>query len=129
VIYSSHPFGFNVSSLSGILNDAWRNNLRDDISGALICRADVYLQLLEGPPIAVKAAMDRIKLDDRHVDITPHVSGPVTERLFGDWAMLDDPARSWLWTQEEVAQDALKNATEEEVLAVFTRLAEETRVH
>ncbi len=125
LIYSSHPFGFDTAMLSGILINSRRNNTRDGITGALICRADVYLQLLEGPDDKVEAAMQRIKRDDRHVDIKQHVSEPVADRLFGAWAMLDDPARSWLWTQEEVANDALRNASEADVLAVFIRLADE----
>ena len=128
LIYSSHPFGFDSAMLSGILINSRRNNTRDNITGALICRADVYLQLLEGPDDKVEATMQRIKRDDRHVDVRQHVSEPVTERLFGAWAMLDDPARSWLWSQEEIAADALVNASEAQVLAVFTRLAAEKAV-
>jgi len=42
-IYSSQPLGFDSAILSGILLDARRCNTRDGITGALICRADIYL--------------------------------------------------------------------------------------
>jgi Sensors of blue-light using FAD len=49
LIYCSRPFGFDNAILNGILSDARRCNERDAITGALICRADVYLQLIEAP--------------------------------------------------------------------------------
>lgn len=56
VIYSSRPFGFDQGVLNAILVQSRRNNAQFSITGALICRADLYLQLLEGPPAAVDAA-------------------------------------------------------------------------
>ena len=40
-IYTSRPFGFDTAILHGILSDARRANLRDGITGALICRGDI----------------------------------------------------------------------------------------
>jgi hypothetical protein len=45
--------------------------------------------------------------------------------MFAEWQMLDDPARSWMWTQAEIAAGAIDAATESEVKAVFTRLRRE----
>lgn len=42
-------FGFDQGMPNGTLMDAWRCNKRDGITGALIARGDLYLQLLEGP--------------------------------------------------------------------------------
>jgi hypothetical protein len=111
--------------LNGILIDARRCNQRDDITGALVCRADLYLQYLEGPEPAVAAAFTRIAGDDRHLEVTRLVWAPITARLFPTWAMLDDPARSWMWTQEEVADGAVTRASAAEIVAVFARIAEE----
>ena len=122
LIYFSRPFGFDDATLNGILSDARRCNARDDITGALVCRADVYLQMLEGPPAAVDAAYDRIGEDDRHADVGLLRRAPVGERLFPGWSMLDDPAHTWLWTKEEVAAGALSRATEAQLLAVFARV-------
>ena len=48
IIYMSQPFGYDEAMLAGILLDARRCNKRDGITGALVCRHDIYLQLLEG---------------------------------------------------------------------------------
>jgi hypothetical protein len=127
VIYSSQPFGYDDAILGTVLMDARRCNRRDGITGALICRADIYLQLLEGPEQRVQAALERIRRDDRHVNVTLHLSEPVSERMFGEWDMLHDPARSWIWTQKEIAEGAVERATPEEIREVFTRLSERKR--
>ena len=121
-IYSSRPFGFDAAILDGILADARRANTRDGITGALICREDIYLQWLEGPEDKVRQAVDRIARDDRHLEVRVHVAEPAAERVFGDWAMLDDPAASWIWSQQEVSDDAVERATPEEVTGFFLHL-------
>lgn len=125
LIYSSKPFGFDEAALNGILIIARRNNPRDAITGALICRRDLYLQLLEGPQPAVETRYSSIARDNRHVDVVKRVSRPVTQRLFPQWAMRDDPARSWMWTAKEIDEGALDRADPAEFIAVFSRLAAE----
>lgn len=125
LIYASHPFGFNEVTLASILTTAQRCNARDGITGALICRADLYLQLLEGPQNPVDAAYARILRDQRHTDVRLLSRRDVAERLFPDWAMRHDPARSWMWTQAEVSADAIERATGAEAVAIFERLARE----
>ena len=121
-IYSSRPFGFDAAILNNILMDARRANERDGITGALICRNDIYLQWLEGPEEQVRAALARIQRDDRHIEVTLHIAGPIPERQFGDWAMLHDPAATWIWSPEEVADGAAEQAAPEEVTGFFLRL-------
>ena len=123
LVYASQPFGYDAAILSGILMTARRCNERDGITGALVCRRDIYLQLLEGPEMQVRQTYDRIERDDRHVDLKLLVSTPATERMFGEWDMLHDPVRSWLWTVEEIDGGALDRVTEDEVLTVFAELA------
>ncbi len=125
LIYSSKPFGFDEAALNQILIIARRNNPRDSITGALICRLDLYLQLLEGPPAAVEARYSSIARDHRHLEVVKRVSRPVTERLFPNWAMRDDPARSWMWTATEINQGVLDRAAPAEFISVFSRLAAE----
>ncbi len=125
LIYSSKPFGFDEATLSGILLIARRNNPRESITGALICRQDLYLQLLEGPQAAVEARYGGIARDRRHVEVVKRVSRPVTARLFPNWAMRDDPARSWMWSATEIDQGALDRALPADFISVFTRLAAE----
>lgn len=126
LIYASRPFGFDDAMLNGILMEARRNNPRDDITGALICRHDLYLQLLEGPKDAVEAAFERIARDRRHLEVRQCFTSPMAERLFPDWAMRDDPVQSWMWTPQEVAEGAIEKASHLDLLRVFARLAAET---
>ena len=126
LIYASRPFGYDASDLSNILAASRIRNAQADITGALICRPDIYLQLLEGPIGQVENAFDRIQRDDRHVEVRVLVRAQVTDRLFPHWAMLHDPSKSWLWSPKEISQGVLDRVTAREVRAVFLRLAEET---
>jgi hypothetical protein len=125
LIYGSTPFGFDQATLNRILVSARRHNRQDGITGALICRADLFLQMLEGPRDKVTAAFTRIAQDDRHLDVRLIWSGDAEERLFPDWDMLDDPARSWMWSQSQVDAGAIDNSAMEEARSIFARLAKE----
>jgi hypothetical protein len=123
LIYYSQPFGFDDAMLDGILLQARRNNPKHDLTGALIVRGDLYLQLLEGPEAAVMATYARIARDNRHLAVKLLVQETAPARLFPDWTMRDDPARSWLWSAGEVADGALDSATPDDLRAVFARVA------
>ncbi|NKE44359.1 BLUF domain-containing protein [Roseomonas frigidaquae] len=125
LIYASRPFGFSGEILDDILMAARRNNKRDGLTGALICRADLFLQMLEGPRDKVTATFGRILRDDRHLEVSLVWSGDAPARLFGEWDMLDDPARSWMWSREDVRAGAMVRASAAEARAVFDRVAEE----
>ena len=124
LIYSSRPFGFDDGILSQILMTARRNNANAHVTGCLICRGDLYLQLLEGPEEGVNRLYEAIFEDDRHLEVTRRMHRQIETRLFDGWAMRDDPAQSWLWTKDEVDAGALDRATAAEFLAVFQRVAD-----
>ncbi|SEV96548.1 Sensors of blue-light using FAD [Cognatiyoonia koreensis] len=123
LVYASRPLGFDAAILSCILVQARAFNAKHDLTGALICRNDLYLQLIEGPQDTVTSLYERIKQDDRHANIIELVRRPVQFRLFPAWAMRDDPVQSWMWSREDVAAGRVENAGVDEVLAVFVRLA------
>lgn len=127
LVYASQPFGYDNAMLSGILLDARRCNERDGVTGALVCRRDIYLQLLEGAEQTVNATYARIRQDDRHTAIQKLVNRPVSNRIFGDWAMLHDPAKSLIWTQDEISGGILERATQADIVNVFETLAEKVR--
>ncbi|MEJ6388878.1 BLUF domain-containing protein [Gymnodinialimonas ulvae] len=126
IVYSSTPFGYDENLLSGLLLDARRCNRRDGVTGALVCRRDVYLQYLEGEDGAVRNTLDRIKKDDRHVDVMLRLDAPAPSRMFGDWAMLHDPALSVAWTEDQVTSGALEQAGPDHFRAVFKAIAQRT---
>jgi hypothetical protein len=125
LIYASKPFGFDAGILDDILTKSRACNARDGITGALICRADLYLQMIEGPDAEIAATYARICGDDRHVDIQLILSRTVADRMFPLWAMRDDPPRSWMWSQADVSAGALQRAAPADILGIFTRLAAE----
>ena len=129
LVYASRPFGFDAGTLIAILFKAWARNAEADVTGCLICRDDIYLQLLEGPADGVNRIYQKILEDDRHVEVTQLVRHDITERMFGKWAMRDDPVKSWMWTREEIDAGAVNKATPQEILAIFQRLAQDASVH
>ena len=126
LIYASRPFGFDDTTLNSILLAARHNNPLNSITGALVCRDDLYLQLLEGPDPAVRKTYGQILRDDRHVEVVLISMVPVSQRLFPDWAMKHDPVQSWMWSREDVHRGAPKNTTAEEALTIFQRVATES---
>jgi hypothetical protein len=127
IIYVSQPFGYDIPTLNGILLESRRNNSRDGITGALICRHDIYFQLIEGPETKVQTAFERITRDDRHVGMKPLVSAKIKNRIFADWAMLHDPATSLIWTEKEISDGILDNTTEVDIRHMFETLAENVK--
>lgn len=123
LVYASRPFGYASSDLMSILIVARANNARDGITGALICRDDLFLQYLEGEAAEVARCFRRIRQDDRHVEVTELVSEAAAERLFPHWAMRHDPQQSWVWSRGEIASGILESVSHDEVLGVFRRLA------
>jgi hypothetical protein len=127
MIYHSRPYGFDAATLDDILVAARRNNRRDGLTGALICRADLYVQMLEGPRLAVTEAFRRILRDDRHLEVTLVWAGDTLARAFPEWEMRDDPARSWMWSQSQVRAGAAQQAGAASYRSLFDRLRKEER--
>ena len=63
--------------------------------------------------------------DDRHLAVTLLSRADMPERVFPDWAMMHDPARSWLWSPDEIHHGAAREATRETLQRVFARAAGE----
>ena len=127
LIYRSQPFGFDRAMLAGILIGARHNNARDDITGALICRHDLYLQLIEGADTAIDALYARIVRDDRHSDVHLLFSDTVEQRMFPEWSMLDDEMPSMSWSPAEVSAGALEAAPTATLRGIFERVAAAAR--
>lgn len=105
------------------MSAARRNNPRDAITGALICRRDIYLQLIEGPAPAIDALYARILADDRHANVELLLTEGLGERMFPAWAMLDDQAPSLFWSADDIAVGALEAVSPDELRAPFIRLS------
>ena len=126
LIYKSIPFGYDQNILNGILSDAINYNKKNNITGALVCRDDIYLQLLEGPEQAVNYTYQKILDDDRHLEVELLIKENCNNRIFPKWSMKDDPAKTWFWNKEEVRSGVFKTLTKSKIIAVFEKIANET---
>jgi len=113
--------------LAGILVQARRNNAQADITGALICRQEMYLQLIEGPEDAIDRLYDKITVDDRHCEVRLGHTGAVDHRIFPDWAMLDDSEPGVTFACEGIADGAIVDATPQALQAAFAQIAAKQR--
>ena len=128
LIYCSQPFGYNLEILSSILTTSRVNNKKRNITGALICREDIFLQLLEGPREDIESTFKSIKRDDRHLNVLHLLDHNIEKRLFPAWAMRDDPVKTWMWSKEEVANGIVAELTKEEIVRVFEKLSKESSI-
>lgn len=89
LVYESTATGStsSLTNLSVILAESQRNNARDGLTGALAAHRDRYIQVVEGPSQALDALLRRLEDDPRHRDVTLIDREPISERLFGTWAM------------------------------------------
>ncbi|MEO0590627.1 MAG: BLUF domain-containing protein [Pseudomonadota bacterium] len=127
LIYRSRPFGFDQSVLDGIVMSARRNNRANGITGALICRRDMYIQLIEGPEDAIDALYQRICVDDRHDEVTLEASTAIETRMFPGWDMLADTNPSMTFSKLEVEDGAIGRAEPNTLLTMFEKIAENAR--
>jgi hypothetical protein len=88
LLYVSRAVGtFSPSDLLNLLQLSRRNNARQGITGLLVHRDGVFLQLLEGPQPAIALLLDAIRSDARHTDLTVLAERQARARYFPDWAM------------------------------------------
>ena len=125
LIYASTPVAFNDSSIQNILLLSQDNNAKNNITGALIYRFDLYLQFLEGPEIELDRTYKRIKEDRRHNDIHQLKESATNRRVFASWAMRGDPAMTWMWSPEDVEKGLVKSLSEDESFEIFNRISRE----
>ena len=123
LIYKSKPFGYDQAILNGILSDAINYNSKNNITGALICRDDIYLQLLEGPEYEVNLTFEKISTDDRHLEIELLLKEYCNKRIFPKWNMKDDPARTWFWSKEEINSGIFNKIPKIKIIEVFEKIA------
>jgi hypothetical protein len=128
LVYCSQPFGYSLEILSAILVASRANNRKNNVTGALICRSDIFLQLLEGPELHVKNTYEAIQNDDRHINVYHLIDQPVKKRLFPAWAMKDDPVKTWMWSREDVSKGIVKGLSKAEVEEVFVKLSREATI-
>lgn len=79
--------GISQQDIDDILQSAVRNNLRDNITGALIFSGSIFVQILEGETDVLDQVMARISVDPRHDAVTVIAREEVGHRRFASWSM------------------------------------------
>ncbi len=89
VLYTSQATGVvNEEDREQILQTSRNNNMRDAVTGLLISLPNgTFVQTLEGPPAGVTNALNRIRKDPRHVDLTVILDHHIAARDFPEWTM------------------------------------------
>ncbi len=76
-----------IAEVRRILASARTNNVKSDISGALLFNEGLFAQVLEGPLPEVERIFEQIQQDKRHSDVTVLQCDPIEERAFAQWSM------------------------------------------
>jgi hypothetical protein len=79
--------GFDLQINTAILEEARELNLASGITGVLLCRDAVFMQVLEGPAVAVQATFARIRRDQRHQGVVVLAAYDAAQRIFPGWQM------------------------------------------
>jgi len=88
IIYCSQAsFDMSPDELVALLELWRRNNSRDGLSGMLLYCSQSFLQVLDGEPTKIDETYDRIRADDRHMNLRLLLDAEVAEPLFPDWTM------------------------------------------
>jgi hypothetical protein len=70
----------------------------------------------------------RISRDDRHVGVKKLVSRSITERFFGEWAMLHDPAISLIWNQQQIKDGILEQIPQTKIVEMFETISNRSKI-
>ena len=74
-------------SMRELLQIARKNNSSVNVGGMLVYHDDCFLQVLEGPRIAVEAIFKRISTDPRHTNVKLLLRCAIEEVEFSEWSM------------------------------------------
>ena len=96
IYVSSAVNKFSKPELLALLEQSRLKNFDLDITGMLLYRDGNFIQVLEGPPDAVRQLFETIKADPRHHGVLRLMERPIQQRQFSDWSMgfkdLDEPS-------------------------------------
>ncbi len=73
--------------IAGIVAQSRQHNLLDGITGLLVAGGHRYLQVIEGPDVAISRLTARLRRDDRHLGMTILLDRHVDRPSFSGWSM------------------------------------------
>lgn len=88
LIYTSEARpGLSQEDVFRIVEQSARNNPSGDITGFLLFQRGRFLQLIEGPLMALEMLLAQLAQDDRHTNLEVLSRLPIAERSFPRWRM------------------------------------------
>lgn len=78
---------FGRAHIQDMLEKAREYNKKNDITGCLLFYKGEFLQYLEGKESNVLDLFEKIKKDERHIEIVLLSQSFIYDREFGDWSM------------------------------------------
>lgn len=87
VSHSTEPAD-TLMAVSDILEQSFRNNRGNNITGALAFTPSRFAQVLEGSHGSLDVLLLKLSMDPRHYDMTVVDRIPIQHRLFSEWAMI-----------------------------------------
>lgn len=89
LIYTSQSETFaDLKKMQRLVVQSRENNLKREITGALLQDQQSIIQVLEGTTDSVNALFAKILRDPRHTDVVLIMERPIAEREFGEWRFL-----------------------------------------
>ena len=106
---SQSKLDWTDEAIDELLERSKRNNATRKITGAMIYANGYFMQLIEGPQIAVDELYSAIEADPRHEVLSLLHNQEIKDRHFSDWAMeyrdSDDLGERALTTIHAAKQD------------------------
>lgn len=106
---SQSKLDWTDEAIDELLERSKRNNATRRITGAMIYANGYFMQLIEGPQIAVDELYSAIEADPRHEVLSLIHNQEIKDRHFSDWAMeyrdSDDLGERALMTVHAAKQD------------------------
>ena len=122
LLYSSVATeGLSTQEVFRIIETSQRNNVRREVTGFLIHDSDRFLQLIEGPPLAVEGLLADIERDPRNHSVEVILRSSAEERWFPDWDMKRLISFGSVPAQEELREILRDKAGGSEILAAVNR--------
>ena len=125
LIYVSQRGDIDHEVIEAILKSSRKNNIKTEITGALIYGDNLYLQFLEGPVDSIEKTFKKIKEDRRHTEVNVLKNSVTDRRLFASWTMRDDSLANWMWSNQDIKTSTIRNLKPEQAYNVFSNLSRE----
>ena len=124
VIYVSQKTDTSSNSLTDIYDISQRNNSENGISGCLLIGSNSYLQLLEGPDLAVENLYSKITKDSRHKKVKKLFEQHIDKKLFSSWSMKFAPFNNIEWGDKDFDAGKFQNISAAAAIKVFESIKE-----